>query len=372
MRICLIGPAYPLRGGIAHHTSFLANALRKRHDLTLLSYTRLYPSFLFPGTTEFDTSRRRFASDSEPIFDPLGPRSWLRTARRIRALAPDLVIVQWWSPIFAIPVGTVIRMAKRQGRPTVLFLCHNVTPHERLPGEKTLSRFAFAAADCFIVHSEEDLRNLQSILPGARIWKLFHPIYEGFSPGISKEEARQQLGLTSPTILFFGLIRRYKGLAHLLRAMPSILKAIDCTLLIVGEFYEGREECLGLIQSLDLSASVRLVDRYVANEEVALYFSAADLVVLPYTSATQSGVVTIAYSFERPVVTTKVGGLSEVVIDGQTGFLVDPADPAALADAVVRYYREAREKEFIEGIRKQRERLSWDRFIEAIEALPEC
>jgi glycosyltransferase involved in cell wall biosynthesis len=154
--------------------------------------------------------------------------------------------------------------------------------------------------------------------------------------------------------------------------MPSILKAIDCTLLIVGEFYEGREECLGLIQSLDLSASVRLVDRYVANEEVALYFSAADLVVLPYTSATQSGVVTIAYSFERPVVTTKVGGLPEVVIDGQTGFLVDPADPAALADAVVRYYQEGRERELIEGIRKERERLSWDRFIEAIEALPGC
>jgi glycosyltransferase involved in cell wall biosynthesis len=372
MKICLIGPAYPLRGGIAHHTSFLANALRKRHDVTLLSYTRLYPSFLFPGTTEFDTSRRRFASDSEPIFDPLGPRSWLRTARRIGALAPDLVIVQWWSPIFAIPVGTVIRLAKRHGRPTVLFICHNVTPHERLPGEKMLPRFAFSVADLFIVHSEEDLHNLRAIKPDARIRKLFHPMYEGFGPAIDKEAARQRLGLISPTILYFGLIRRYKGLTHLLRAMPSILKAIDCTLLIVGEFYEGREECLGLIQSLDLSASVRLVDRYVANEEVALYFSAADLVVLPYTSATQSGVVTIAYSFERPIVTTKVGGLPEVVIDGRTGFLVGPADPAALAEAIVRYYREGREAEFVEEIRKVRERLSWERFVEAIEALPEC
>ena len=371
MRICLIGPAYPLRGGIAHHTSFLAVALRKRHDVTLLSYTRLYPSFLFPGRTEFDTSRRRFSADSEPIFDPLGPRSWFRTARRIRALAPDLVIVQWWTPIFAIPVGTVIRLAKQQGRPTVLFICHNITPHERLPGERTLSRFAFAAADWFIVHSNEDLRNLQSIRRNARIRKLFLPINEAFGPAITKEEARLQLGLTAPTLLYFGLIRPYKGVAHLLRAMPSILKAIDCTLLIVGEFYEGREECLELIRSLDLSASVRLVDRYVANEEVALYFSASDLVVLPYTSATQSAVVPIAYSFERPVVTTKVGGLPEAVIDGQTGFLVDPADPAALAEAVVRYYQERRERGLIEGIRKERGRLSWDRFIEAIEALPE-
>jgi glycosyltransferase involved in cell wall biosynthesis len=368
MKICLIGPAYPLRGGIAHYTSFLANALAKRHAVTLLAFTRLYPSLFFPGTTELDTSRRRFAADCEPIFDPLDPRSWLRTARRIRALAPDLVIVQWWSPIFAIPVGTVIRLAKQQGRPTVLFLCHNIKPHEPIPGEKMLLRFVFSVGDLFIVHSDEDLRNLQSIRPKARIRKLFHAIYEGFGPAITKEEARRQLGLTSPTLLYFGLIRRYKGLAHLLRAMPLILKEVRCTLLIVGEFYEGREECLGLIRSLDLSASVRLVDRYVANEEVALYFSAADLVVLPYTSATQSGVVTIAYSFDRPVVTTKVGGLPEVVIDGQTGFLVDPADPAALADAVVRYYREGREAEFVEKIRKVRERLSWDRFIEAIEA----
>jgi glycosyltransferase involved in cell wall biosynthesis len=372
MNICLIGPAYPLRGGIAHYTTSLANALGKRHKVTLLSYTRLYPSVFFPGTSEFDASRRRFAADCEPIFDPLNPLSWLRTARRIRALSPDLVIVQWWSPIFAISLGTVIRLAKRHGQPSVMFLCHNIRPHERLPGEKMLPRFAFSTADLFIVHSDEDLRNLQSIRPKARIRKLFHAIYEGFGPAIDKEAARQQLGLASPTILYFGLIRRYKGLAHLLRAMPLILKEVRCTLLIVGEFYEGREECLGLIRSLDLSASVRLVDRYVANEEVALYFSAADLVVLPYTSATQSGVVTIAYSFDRPVVTTRVGGLPEVVIDGKTGFLVDPADPGALADAVVRYYREGREKEFIEGIRKERERLSWDRYIEAIESLAEC
>ena len=371
MKICLIGPSYPLRGGIAHYTASLANALRKRHDVTLLSYTRLYPAMFFPGTTEFDTSRRRFAADCEPIFDPLNPLSWLRTARRIRELSPDLVIVQWWSPVFAIPLGTVIRLAKRHGRPMVMFLCHNIKPHERLPGGMILPRFAFSTADLFIVHSGEDLRNMQSIRPDARIRKLFLPIYEGFGPAIDKETARQQLGLITPTILYFGLIRRYKGLAHLLRAMPLVLKAMKCTLLVVGEFYEGREECLGLIRSHDLSTSVRLVDRYVPNEEVALYFSAADLVVLPYISATQSGVVTIAYSFDRPVVTTTVGGLPEVVIDGETGFLVDPADPPALADAVVRYYREGREKELVEGIRKVRERLSWDRYSEAIETLAE-
>jgi len=371
MRICVIGPAYPLRGGIAHHTTFLAHALAKRHSVTLIAFTRLYPALFFPGTTEFDTSRRRFSADSEPIFDPMNPCSWLRTARRIRALSPDLIIVQWWSPIFAIPVGSMIRLAKRHDHPTILFICHNVKPHERLPGEGLLPRFAFAAADLFIVHSDEDLRHLVTIRSDARIQKLFLPINDGFAPPIAKEQARDQLGLTTPTILFFGLIRRYKGLAYLLRAMPSVLKAVDCTLLIVGEFYEGREECMGLIRSLDLTAKVRLVDRYVANEEVALYFSAADLVVLPYVSATQSAVVPIAYSFERPVVTTRVGGLPEVVIDGRTGFLVEPADPAALAEAIVRYYREGQQAVFAEGIRRERERLSWERFIEAIEAFCE-
>jgi glycosyltransferase involved in cell wall biosynthesis len=371
MKICVIGPAYPLRGGIAHHTTFLAHALAKRHSVNLLAFTRLYPSLFFPGTTELDASRRRFSADSEPIFDPLNPRSWLRTARRIRTLSPDLIIVQWWSPIFAIPLGMVIRLAKRHGGPRALFICHNIKPHERLPGQGLLLRFAFAAADLFIVHSDEDLRNLRAIRPDARILKLFLPINDGFGPVIAKDEARKQLGLTTPTILFFGLIRRYKGLAYLLRAMPSVLKAIDCTLLIVGEFYEGREECMELIRSLDLTAKVRLVDRYVANEEVALHFSAADVVVLPYTSATQSAVIPIAYSFERPVITTKVGGLPEVVIDDQTGFLVDPADPMALAEAIVRYYREGQQAVFAEGIRKERERLSWGRFIDAIEALCE-
>lgn len=371
MKVCLIGPAYPLRGGIAQYTAFLANALRKRHDVTLLTFTRLYPSFVFPGTTELDTSRQTFFADSEPIFDPLNPRSWLVTARRIRALSPDLIIVQWWNPIFAIALGVVIRLARRDGNPMVLFICHNVKPHERLPGEGWLLRFAFAAADRFIVHSDEDLRHLTAIRSDARVQKLFLPINDGFGSVMPKTEARRQLGLTFPTILFFGLIRRYKGLPYLLQAMPAVLKALDCTLLIVGEFYEGREECLELIQSLGLSAHVRLVDRYVANEEVGLYFSAADLVVLPYLSATQSAVVPIAYSFERPVVTTRVGGLPEVVVDGQTGFLVEPADPVALAEAVVRYFREGWETRLLQGIRKERERLSWQRFIEAIDTLCE-
>lgn|SRR5574337_272472 len=368
MKICVIGPAYPLRGGIAHHTAFLTRELRKRHDVTLLSYTRLYPSLLFPGTTELDTSRLMCAVDCEPIFDPMNPRSWLSTARRIRALCPDLVIVQWWSPLFAIPLRAVISLVKRNSQSPTLFICHNVRSHERLPGEGILLQFGLAPADRFIVHSETDLRHLRAIRPDAVIHKLFLPIREEFSPAVDRQEARRQLSLSGPTILFFGLIRHYKGLPDLLRAMPTILKGTECTLLIVGEFYEGREECLNLIRSLDLTVHVRLVDRYVANEEVGLYFGAADLVVLPYISATQSGVVAMAYAFDRPVITTRVGGLPEMVTDGQTGLTVDPADPTALADAILRFFREPQKAASPEGIRSARERFSWQRFVDAVEA----
>ena len=367
MKICVIGPVYPLRGGIAHHTAFLTRELQKRHEVTLISYTRLYPSLLFPGTTERDTSRLKFAVECEPIFDPLNPRSWLSTARRIRALSPDLVIVQWWSPLFAVPLRAVTWLAKRRSRALILFICHNVRSHERLPGERMISQVGFAAADRFIVHSETDLRHLRAIRPDATIHKLFLPICEEFGSAVDRQAARRQLGISGPVILFFGLIRRYKGLPYLLQAMPTILTRMGCTLLIVGEFYEGRKECLDLIQSLNIAAHVRLIDRYVANEEVGLYFGAADLVVLPYISATQSSVITMAYAFDRPVVTTRVGGLPELVIDGRTGFTVDPADPAALADATLKFFRDPQKAASSEGIRRAREQFSWQRFVELLE-----
>ncbi|HLC01934.1 MAG TPA: glycosyltransferase, partial [Anaerolineales bacterium] len=194
------------------------------------------------------------------------------------------------------------------------------------------------------------------------------PPGRGYGSLIGKAEARERLGLTGKILLFFGLIRRYKGLPHLLEAMPLILRELDCTLLIVGEFYQGRERCLHLINSLGLASRVQIIDRFVPDEEVSLYFSAADLVVLPYESATQSGIVPIAHAFERPVVTTRVGGLPEAVRDGETGLLVQPHNPAALAEAIVRFYEEGMEMRFRRNIQQQ-QRFSWKELADTLQAV---
>jgi glycosyltransferase involved in cell wall biosynthesis len=224
--------------------------------------------------------------------------------------------------------------------------------------------------DYFFVHSESDGRRLKELVPSALITYAFHPLYDFFDTGmLSKPEARAKLNLQEDTILFFGFIRPYKGVENLLRAMPRILKQRRVTLLVVGEFWDGREAFTRLIAELKIEDAVKVVDRYVPNEEVGLFFSAADLIVLPYTSGTGSGIVQIANGLEKPVVATRVGSLPEVVEDGSTGYLVNPGDPEALAQAVIRFYAEEKEAEFIDGIRRRKDRFSWQNLVTLIDTM---
>lgn len=369
MKICLIGPAHPLRGGIAHYNTQLAVELAIRHSVTLISYSRQYPVLLFPGRTQLDPSPRPPGLVIEPILDSLNPLSWLRAGRRIADLSPDVVVVHWWNPFFALPIGTALRLVKRRCRAAVVFICHNVIPHEPFPGTRGLSRFALAPADVCLVHSEADQRDLASFrLPG-RIITIPQPPGRGFGPLLDKAVARARLGISGPTILFFGLIRRYKGLPALIEAMPLVLHQLTCTLLVVGEFYEGRDQCLKRIDELGIARHVRVIDRFVPEHDVSLYFSAADLVALPYESATQSAIVPLATSFERPVVATRVGGLPEAVRDGETGLLVEPHNPPALADAILRFYREGLDDPFRRRIRQLRDESSWHDLATTIESV---
>jgi glycosyltransferase involved in cell wall biosynthesis len=226
--------------------------------------------------------------------------------------------------------------------------------------------------DLFFVHSQDDERRLRELVPSAAITHAFHPLYDFFNTGVlSKPEARTKLELQGNTILFFGFVRPYKGIDDLLRAMPMILKKTRVTLLVVGEFWEGREAFARQLKELNIEDAVRVVDRYVPNEQVGIYFSAADLVVLPYRSGTGSGIVQIAYGLEKPVLATRVGSLPEVVEDGITGYIVNPGDPQALADAVIRFFAEEQEATFVENIRRKRERFSWENLVALIELLPE-
>jgi D-inositol-3-phosphate glycosyltransferase len=312
------------------------------------------------------------------MIDSIDPVSWFRAARHISHLDPDGLVFKYWMPFFAPAFGTIARRvrrnrAKRNGRPRTVMIVDNLIPHERRPFDMALTRYVMGATDAYIVQSGAVRDDLLRLAPKARYLEVAHPVYNLFGERVEKGEARERLGLPHEIklLLFFGFVRRYKGVDVLLRALPAIRERLGAgvRLMILGEFYEEREETGRLIRELALEDAVILRDQYVPNEKVGLYFSAADVVVLPYRSATQSGIVQIAYQLERPVICTGVGGLAEVVLNGRTGLIVPPEDPAALAEAVIRYDSEGLEERFVQAIRTERGKYSWDRMVEAIEAL---
>lgn len=370
MKICLIGPFPPLRGGIAHYNAQLGLELVKRHEIAVISFSRQYPALLFPGRTQFDPDSNSPGLTAEALLDSINPLSWLHAGRRITEISPDLTIVHWWNPFFGPCLGAAVRLTRRRSHASVIFICHNVVPHEPFPGARGLTRFALASGDAWLVHSETNRRDLESLTLRGQTLLVPQPPGKGFGEPIDKEEAKSRLGLSGNTLLFFGLIRRYKGLPRLLEAMPRILQSLDCTLLVVGEFYEGKDHCLKLISNLGFASHVRVIDRFVPDDEVSLYFSAADLVVLPYESATQSAIVPIAYAFERPIVATCVGGLPEAVRDGETGLLVEPHNGTALAAAIIRFYEEGLEMKFRHNIAQQK-RFSWADLARTLELAAE-
>lgn len=371
MKILLIGPAYPLRGGIAQFLALLYRALEKAgHKVSFHRFIRQYPKFLFPGKTQADESESPVKVESIPSLDPMNPFNWPLAARRIAKEKPDLVILKWWMPFFGPSYTVTLLLAKMLfPRMKVIYVVDNAIPHEKRPGDMLITRAGFAVCDYFLVMSESVKRDLMTIRPDAKTALTPHPLYEVFGEPMDKDAARKALGVSGPVILFFGFVRPYKGLMVLLEAMPAILKEKDLTLIVAGEFYEDKDAYLEKIRALGLTDKVVVLDRYIPNEAVGEYFSAADLLVLPYLSATQSGITQIAYAFGTPVVATNVGGLPEVVKDGQTGYLVGPGDKDALAEAVARFYSEGKEAVLKENIRAERHRFSWEVMVEAIEKL---
>jgi glycosyltransferase involved in cell wall biosynthesis len=370
LKICLIGPTYPFRGGISHYTTLLYRHLQKRHEVHFFAFRRQYPGWLFPGETDKDTSSNPIREDGvENILDSLNPITWLGVFLRIKRVNPGLVILPWWVSFWAPQFWTIVSLTKTFTKTRVLFICHNVIEHESKTIDKTCTRLVLKKGDYFIVHSLEDSENLKMMVPQATVKQSFHPTYEVFHPkGISKEKARRKLRITGNTILFFGFVRPYKGLEYLIEAMPNITRHIDVNLLIVGEFWRDEEEYRKQIEDLGVKENIKIINRYVPNEEVELYFAACDLVVLPYVSATGSGIVQAAFGCNKPVVTTNVGCLPEVVEDKRTGYLVPVRDSQAIADAVVSFYKEEKEEFFADNIVKEKEKFSWDRMVEAIES----
>ena len=373
MNIVIIGPAYPLRGGIAHHTGQLACALQKSHAVRVITFKRQFPRLLFPGTSQEESAGELLRVESEQLLDSLNPFNWARVALNIRARRPDLLLVAYSLPFFGPCYGTVAAIVRWRRSTKVIFLCHNIVPHERRPGDRLFTRWAFAFADRFIVQSGEVEKDLRGFLPNARAALVRHPLYDLFGHPVLKEGARRALQVTAGRVLlFFGYIRPYKGLRVLLEALALLVgreEFSDLLLLVVGEFYEDEASYRAFITARNLGHHVQIVGEYVPQNRVAQYFSASDVVILPYRSATQSGIAQIAYNFNKPVIATTVGGLAEVVVEGKTGFLVPPDDPPALAEAIARFYREGRGQEMTAGVEAEKKNFSWERMTTTIEEL---
>lgn len=370
MKFVLVGTAYPHRGGIAHYVALLARELAAAgHTVRVISFSRQYPGFLFPGKTQDDSGPETIRIDSERRIDTLNPFTWISAARRIRELAPDLVVFKFWMPFFGPAYGTMARILRRAGIRTC-FLLDNVIPHERRFTDMPFLRYALAPVDCFVAQSEEVAGQLRQFRPHAPLHRVPHPVYSIFGEATERTEARRRLGVTAREVaLFFGFIRGYKGLLDLLEAVALVPAERDFQLLVGGEFYEDDTPYRKAIRTLGLEKRVVLHDRYIPNPEVADFFGAANVVVLPYRSATQSGIVQIAFNFDRPVITTRVGGLPEVVESGVVGEVVPPEDPPALAGALIAFFEQGKEAAYTAGVAQAKGRYSWRALVEALTEL---
>ena len=369
MRIGLLGPAHPLRGGIAQYLALLHKELAQSHEVVSLSLIRQYPSFLFPGQSQVDPSESPLEVPNERVLDPMDPRTWFRAKARARELKLDALVYKWWIPFFGAAYAPVLDGAREGGAATIM-IADNLVPHEKRPLDGFLTRLVTDRTDGVLVMSQAVEDDVKRLLPRMPFERVPHPVYAQYgAAGRDRASARARTKLEGDVLLFFGFVRRYKGLDILIEALPKVLASRPVTLVVAGEFYEPVEPLRARIAQLGLTERVRVLDRYVPDEEVGDLVAAADCVVLPYRSATQSGVVLVAYAGGCPVISTAVGGLPEVVDDGVTGFLVPPEDPAALAQAILRFYERGGRPAFEAAVARKAEHFSWNKVVQGIEHL---
>jgi len=373
-KITVIGPVYPFKGGISHYTGLLVRELKKNFETECVSYRMQYPKILFKKEQRDYANRAFEIPGTKYLIHTADPFHYKSTAKTICESDPDLILIQWWHPYFAPCDQAMLKVFRKYasshgGRPRIAFICHNVLPHERFPLDAQLTKNTLKYADFCIVHSTQDAEDLKKMLPKMRWAKQVHPTYNAFRlRGIDRSQARSELGIgeSEEMLLFFGFVRKYKGLDLLIRAMKH---QTSRKLYVVGDFGDKKAQYLDLIESTGVEDRIVIRDGYVPDAEVEPYFAAADLCICPYRSATQSGIVQIAYGFGLPVIATRVGGLPEVVEDGVTGYLTEAEDISGLSSAIDRFFTEQRAAEFRANVAKEAERFSWTRMAETIEKL---
>jgi len=368
-RIVIVSPAHPLRGGIANLAEALAATFQKEgHHVEIVSFSLQYPAQLFPGKTQYSSDPAPKNLIIRTWINSINPFNWIVSAYKIRAIKPDLVIIRYWLPFMGPCLGTLARLV-RWGRSTpIVALTDNVIPHEKRMGDALFTRWFLSACQAFVAMTGSVMQDIRTFVQAHHQRVVPHPVYDIFGEAVEKAKARQILGLdaTRPWILFFGFIRHYKGLDLLLEALADErLEKRGLCLWIAGECYEKRAEYDAIIARYGLQDRVHWDDRFIPSSEVAALFGAADLVVQPYRTATQSGVTQIAYHFGRPMLVTRVGGLPEMVENGVVGYVVEPT-PAAIADALEDFYTEGREAAFSAAANRAKERFSWHALTQAL------
>lgn len=367
-RIVIIGPAHPLRGGLATFNQRLANEFNNQgHDCSLFSFSLQYPGFLFPGTTQYSDEPAPENLQIYSVINSVNPLNWLKVGRRLKKMKPDVIVVRYWLPFMGPALGTILRQVKKNKHTRIVCIADNVIPHEKRPGDKPFTRYFLKSCDAFITMSEKVMNDLRSFEKAKPAQLVEHPLYDNFGPIISKEEARKKLSLNihDKIILFFGFIREYKGLDLLLEAMADpAIKAANIKLMVAGEFYTDDKPYREQIERLGISEQLILKTIFIPDSDVQPYLCACDAVIQPYRNATQSGVTPLAYHFEKPMVVTNAGGLPRLVPHEKSGLVVEP-NPSAIAKGILRFY-ELGENYFIPHLRSEKLKYSWDALVRTI------
>lgn len=370
--VVILGSAHPLRGGLANYNHRLAKAYQDKGKVVkIITFSLQYPNFLFPGKTQYSEEDCPENLDIEVSLNSINPISWIKVGRRIKKINPHLLIIKFWIPFMGPSLGTVARIAKKNRNTKVISIIDNIIPHEKRIGDRFLANYFVKYVDGFISMSESVMSDLKTFTTKKPAIFTPHPVYDNFGIKIPKEEARIKLNLApdGKYLLFFGFIRDYKGLDLLLLAMAdSRIQELGIKAIIAGEFYTDRNPYDLIIKENKLEESVVLATDFIPDSSVGKYFSAADLVVQPYKDATQSGVTQVAYSFEKPMVVTNVGGLAEIVPNGKAGYVVD-VDPNEIADAILDFYLQNREGDMVEFCSKEKLKYSWQTMLDKIDEL---
>lgn len=370
--VVILGSAHPLRGGLANYNHRLAKAYQDKGKVVkIITFSLQYPNFLFPGKTQYSEEDCPENLDIEVSLNSINPISWIKVGRRIKKINPHLLIIKFWIPFMGPSLGTVARIAKKNCNTKVISIIDNIIPHEKRIGDRFLANYFVKYVDGFISMSESVMSDLKTFTTKKPAIFTPHPVYDNFGIKIPKEEARIKLNLApdGKYLLFFGFIRDYKGLDLLLLAMAdSRIQELGIKAIIAGEFYTDRNPYDLIIKENKLEESVVLATDFIPDSSVGKYFSAADLVVQPYKDATQSGVTQVAYSFEKPMVVTNVGGLAEIVPNGKAGYVVD-VDPNEIADAILDFYLQNREGDMVEFCSKEKLKYSWQTMLDKIDEL---